>query len=312
MPRKKTKKVENPPEAQEEPECDESQNVLCPYKPPDWCTKEEVGRFKADIALMKKSSDIVSAIEHGAFGRELKKSDIKPFVLKTLFALFSDVKQRFVPPAFFFEFNSRSDEVALNINFSQKISLQSYQDYRRKYKHFIPKECSVFMLENNPVFDWSYMGIKKAIKQHVWRVNKKKEGLSDVDFMKFGFDNVEKKVKSRNDVAKFAKQLEIQNKGKFILIDDISYEFLFHKSNYFDIMFPFLSSDRRGDEHNERVLMQYFENIFKTQPSPDLPHRDKFMEVRKQLEMNDGWITATDLQELEQKVSKHYFSYRIH
>lgn len=273
------------------------------YKPPEWCTKDKVTDFKDNIRTLKERTNVLEEIEKSACCREVQKRDINAFVYKCIAVMYGTVKQRYVPPAMFIKFHTPADEVETNISFAGNISLKDYQNYRQKYKEVIPRECYVYMLDKNPVFDWSFMGIVEAQKMYAWRASQGKTDLSDSRFMKYGSDFVDKYIQKRNDVEKYAREMEIKNKGKFILVNDISFDFLFHKSNFFDLLFPLLSATFA--QHKEKAYVKYFDNIFKSDLDfdPELPQREEFNEIRSQLKLNDKWIIVDDVVELNQQVS---------
>lgn len=299
--KKKDSRSNGSKKGQENDQNKTASKVSKPYAPPLWCNTKRVKELKNEIQFMKKHSNVMDQIRTYAFDRTLLKGDIDKFIVKVIHNMFSSEKARFITPGSVIRFHTSQDEISANMMFGGK-DLKQYQKYREMYKQLIPRECSITMCENNPVFDWSFMGVVKALNIHAHRVYQGKSDLYDSRFVNYVNDMVNKYIESRNEIEIFAKQIERANKGKFITINDIKFEFLFHKSNYFDIMFQFLAED--GDEHKERAYIKYYEEIFLVNPDPALPRREEFLNVRKDLKLADGWILADDEIHLNQLVSK--------
>lgn len=283
--------------------------VLPYYEPPEWATEEMLAKYKDEIEFVKKHSDVVQQLhfETKGLNAKLRKTDIDKLVYKTIVMKFGKNKNRFASPSSLMTFNSKVEEVAANILFKTKGKYKGYVEYkklRRKFERVIPQECSIDMLNQNPVFDWSFMGIREAKKMNAYRLFKGRSQMEDKEYAEYAFSSVEKFVESRNKTEAYAREIEIKNKGKFIHVDDITYEFLMHKTNYFDIMYLFLVN-----AHKEEDYVEYASHILTMHEQLDIPRKEEFSQVQSQLKPNDDWQIFDNDQELYLLVRLFFFSF---
>ncbi|XP_063697113.1 uncharacterized protein LOC134828084 [Culicoides brevitarsis] len=276
------------------------------YEPPEWCTSKKVAEFASQIAFMRENSDIVTELhaEAKSLNCQIRETDVDKFILKTIKMIGGSTKNRFAPPATVWTFNSIESEVAANIWFKNDEKYKSYVEGRERYKEKIRRECFIDMRINNPPFDWGFMGLRNARKTNAFRFARGKTPLLDEKYAKMAFETVEKFIESRNETMAKAKEVEIENKGKFINVNEVTFEFLMHMSNYFDVMFEYFLPVLM--EHKQEAYREYSEYVFRAEDLLEIDRKEEFLRARVKIRYNDGWQVYEDDQDLFQMRFKYF------
>ncbi|XP_063707773.1 uncharacterized protein LOC134836521 [Culicoides brevitarsis] len=199
---------------------------------------------------------------------------------------FSTIRKHLSIPALYLSFPSERDELELNLLMKHGV-VQRHRDRELLRKHGITKECSVSLQSNNHVLDWGYMALYDD--STTLEVLEKKSA-------ELVFKNIEKHIARRNDTMIRLAEIKKVHKGKFIMRHQLDFDIIFYFSNYFDLMFKYLTPQQlQSDEASYSGI--YFENWFNNDwktLKKIIPNWQEYKKARSEWKLNDEWVLVED------------------
>uniref|UniRef100_A0A336LPK4 CSON000155 protein n=1 Tax=Culicoides sonorensis TaxID=179676 RepID=A0A336LPK4_CULSO len=259
-------------------------------------------KHKTMVELLINKSNFREELEF-YFSSAINEVNLIDYAMEALEKLYSNPNQRYEVPTAYLSFKSARDEVELNL-------LMKYgNEQREKDQHLLNKnniltDCSINMMNNNEVFDFGYMGIQKVFE------NENDVTVCNDIFQKSAFQNIQKFVERRNAAMTLKKQIEQKNMGKFILKDQLDFELLFFMSNYFELVFQFLTKENlqsRESEYKGKLFQNWFNNDVE-QLKNLIVRYEEYLEIRQKWKLNDGWMLFENKSDLDLHRYKYFLN----
>lgn len=261
-------------------------------------SQEKSFKYKAMIKLLTSHSTLLEELRTYFPNHPLTTKEIHEYAITTLERMYLKKMNRYTIPTAYLYFESPQKELQLNLLMKRGV-VQFERDRELLKQHGITQECSINMRivkDTVPLYDWAYMGL--------YECEGNAEDINE-NGQKRAMKAVKHYVKQRNSVMTRVKKIYETHKVKVMLFEQLDYEMLMHMSNYFRLMFKFLTKQQlQSDEASYKGT--YYENWFETDleiVKKNIERSEEYIATRKEWRLNDGWILVPDELKLNYYVS---------
>lgn len=250
-------------------------------------SEKKTYKYKKMIEYLKSHSTFANTYSN------FTAKDIINHAIVCLENMYKTPIKRFQLPSVYLLFNSERNEVELNLMMKYGV-VRRQKDLDLLKQHGITRECNVNLLENNEVFDWGYIGVYGCTDYDDFRQNSQEKA----------WKAVQNYVEQRNETMIRVMEIQKNFKGKFILQEQLDYDIVMNLSNYFELMFKFLSKDNLQSDETQ-YKGKYFENWFNSdmeQVKTRIDRWEDYVAAREKWKLNDGWRLVEDELDLYKQV----------